>query len=124
MAAGGAQPSPEEGLPRLLALDAELEANGQLGEAEAVLARALAMAPDNPIALHLSGIIAFRRGRPAEAVEPIERAIALLMPTAAKLFHSAICASSTASSGGTTMRSPPAAARPNWTRPTSMSGTI
>jgi Tfp pilus assembly protein PilF len=89
MAAGGAQPSPEEGLPRLLALAAELEANGQLGEAEAVLARALAMAPDNPIALHLSGIIAFRRGRPAEAVEPIERAIAL-MPTAA-LFHRNLC---------------------------------
>src|SRR5438552_2194561 len=84
-----AQPSSENELPRLLALAAEHEAMGQFDEAEGVLGRVLASVPDNPQALHLAGIVAFRRGRPAEAVEPIERAVAL-MPAMA-LFHRNLC---------------------------------
>jgi Tfp pilus assembly protein PilF len=82
-------PSPDETFARLLALAGEHEANGRLDEAEALLNRLLADNPDRPRALHLLGIVTFRKGRASEAVEKVERAIAL-MPNAA-LFHRNLC---------------------------------
>jgi hypothetical protein len=88
-AAAPATPSPEEEFARLVALAGEHEAAGRLDEAEALLRRLLADHPDRPRALHLLGIVTFRKGRLAEAVEHVERAIAL-MPNAA-LFHRNLC---------------------------------
>jgi tetratricopeptide (TPR) repeat protein len=84
-----APPSPEAEFAQLLALAAEHEAAGRLDEAEALLTRLLSDNPDRPRALHLLGIIAFRKGRATDAVAHIERAIAL-MPNAA-LFHRNLC---------------------------------
>jgi Tfp pilus assembly protein PilF len=84
-----ATPSPEEEFARLLALAGEHEAAGRLDEAEALLNRLLAENSDRPRALHLYGIVLFRKGRPDEAVRHVERAIAL-MPNAA-LFHRNLC---------------------------------
>ena len=82
-------PSPEHQLGQLLVLAGEHEEQGRLDEAEAVLDHILAAAPDSPGALHLLGIVAFRRGHLAEAMELIERAIALLPGIA--LFHRNLC---------------------------------
>jgi hypothetical protein len=82
-------PTPEQEFAQLLALAGEHEAAGRLDEAEALLARMLATNPDRPRALHLLGVVAFRKGRMAEAVEHVERAVAL-MPNAA-LFHRNLC---------------------------------
>jgi len=84
-----ARPSPEQEFARLLGLAGEHEAAGRLDEAEAILNRLLAENPDRPRALHLYGIVLFRKGRPDEAVRHVERAIAL-MPDAA-LFHRNLC---------------------------------
>ncbi|HVH80174.1 MAG TPA: tetratricopeptide repeat protein, partial [Stellaceae bacterium] len=84
-----AAPNPEEEFAQQLGLAVEHEAAGRLDEAEALLQRLLADHPDRPRALHLLGIVAFRKGRMTEAVEHVERAIAL-MPNAA-LFHRNLC---------------------------------
>ena len=48
---------------------------GRLGEAEAAYRRALATAPDDPVALHLLGVTAHQSGNHGAAVTLIERAI-------------------------------------------------
>src|SRR4030081_2743149 len=69
---------PEVPLPfgDLMALAGRLEHEKDYAFADRWLERALAAAPDQPDALHLSGIVAFRLGRRDEALTKIERAIA------------------------------------------------
>ena len=62
---------------------------GQLDEAEALCRELLARAPDDPAVLGLDGVLAFRRGRRAEAIARIERAAALAPETA--LFPRNLC---------------------------------
>lgn len=62
-------------LEDLLSLARRLEAEKDYSLADRLLLRALAVAPDQPDALHLSGIVAFRLGRRDEALAKIERAI-------------------------------------------------
>ena len=59
----------------LMTLAARLENDKDFAFADKLLERALSVAPDQPEALHLSGIIAFRLGRRDEALTKIERAI-------------------------------------------------
>jgi hypothetical protein len=59
----------------LMTLAARLENDKDFTFADRLLERALSVAPDQPDALHLSGIIAFRLGRRDEALTKIERAI-------------------------------------------------
>lgn len=63
-------------IAELLTVIARLEANGNLVEADRLLNHVLAVAPQQPDALHLSGIVAFGLGRQQEAAVKIERAIA------------------------------------------------
>jgi Tetratricopeptide repeat/Glycosyltransferase family 9 (heptosyltransferase) len=53
------------------------EKDGRMREADRLLHRILTVAPDHPDALHMAGIVAFRLGRHQEALERMERAIAL-----------------------------------------------
>jgi len=82
-------PNPAEALARQLTLAGEYEAAGRLDEAEIVLNRLLAEDPDRPHALHLLGLVSYRKGRTTEAIELVRRAIAL-MPYAA-LFQRNLC---------------------------------
>jgi tetratricopeptide (TPR) repeat protein len=50
---------------------------GRLNQAEALYRQILNQEPRHPDALHLLGVIAQQRGRPAQAIEMIERAVAL-----------------------------------------------
>ncbi|MGA3001169.1 MAG: tetratricopeptide repeat-containing glycosyltransferase family protein [Acetobacteraceae bacterium] len=59
----------------LMTLAARLENEKDYAFADRLLDRALSVAPDQPDALHLSGIVAFRLGRRDEALTKIERAI-------------------------------------------------
>jgi tetratricopeptide (TPR) repeat protein len=81
--------SQEERLIQVLSAAGEHEAAGRLNEAEALLGQMLSEAPNYPAALHLSGIVAFRSGRGAEAIEKIERAIA--SDDRVALFHRNLC---------------------------------
>lgn len=60
----------------LMTLAARLENEKDYDFADRLLERALIAAPDQPDALHLAGIVAFRLGRREEALAKIERAIA------------------------------------------------
>jgi hypothetical protein len=60
----------------LMVLSARLENEKNYDFADRLLQRALKVAPEQPDALHLSGIVAFRLGRREEALSKIERAIA------------------------------------------------
>ena len=60
----------------VLTLAARLEAEKHFAFADRLLRRALDVAPDEPDALHLSGIVDFRMDRREEALAKIERAIA------------------------------------------------
>jgi hypothetical protein len=64
-------------LSDILTLAGRLEHEKDFSFADRLLRRALETAPDQPDALHLSGIVAFRLGRRDEALEKIERAIRL-----------------------------------------------
>ena len=64
-------------LEDLLSLAARLEAEKNYALADRLLLRAVAVAPEHPDVLHLSGIVAFRLGRRDEALGKIERAIGL-----------------------------------------------
>ena len=63
-------------LAEVLGLAGRLEHEKDFATAKRLLDRALAAAPDDPDALHLSGIIDFRLGRRNEALGKIERALA------------------------------------------------
>jgi hypothetical protein len=69
---------PDVSLPfaDLMALAGRLENEKEFAFADRLLDRALLAAPEQPDALHLSGIVAFRLGRREEALTKIERAIA------------------------------------------------
>ena len=83
------QPAPQEQLRRLLTAAGEHEVAGRLDEADALLAQVFAQAPEQPQALHLAGIIAFRRGQRVEAVQRIEQAV-MRAPNVA-LFRRNLC---------------------------------
>jgi hypothetical protein len=63
-------------MSELFAIAARQEHHGNLAEADRLLNHILGVAPNQPDALHMSGIVAFRLGRPDEAVAKIEQAIA------------------------------------------------
>ncbi len=67
----------------------EYEQAGRLDDAAALLRRMLAVAPLQPDALHLSGIVAFRQGRMEEAADLVEQAIAHGVNT--PLYYRNIC---------------------------------
>ena len=94
------QPGPEVPAPQPPATDAqriaqltqlatEHEQAGRLAEAESVLRTILAEASEHHPALHLLGIVAFKRERVGEAAQLMERSIALAPMEA--LYHRNIC---------------------------------
>jgi hypothetical protein len=74
---------------QLMQLATEHEQAGRLDEAEIILRRVAAEAGDHPPALHLMGIVAFKRDRIAEAAQLMERSIALAPMEA--LYYRNIC---------------------------------
>jgi tetratricopeptide (TPR) repeat protein len=70
-----AQPEVPLAFSDLMTLAARLENEKDYGFADRLLERALNVAPDQPDALHLSGIVDFRLGRREQALTKIERAI-------------------------------------------------
>ena len=63
-------------LGEIFSIAAERERGGKLDEAERLLGHILAAVPLQPDALHLQGIVAFRKGRHAEALDLMQKAIA------------------------------------------------
>jgi len=88
-APAAAAPSPAERLDRLLQVATEHEQAGRLDPAENILRQVLAEAPERHGAVHLMGIVAFRKGDPTQSVQLMERSIALAPGTA--LYHRNIC---------------------------------
>jgi tetratricopeptide (TPR) repeat protein len=84
-----AAPPPAERSAEALALANGLEQQGRFDEAEAALDAFLAETPAEPTVIHQKGIVAFRRGRAAEAAEWMERSTALAPGSA--LFHRNLC---------------------------------
>lgn len=82
-------PSPQQRLAALLGQATEHEQAGRLDMAEAVLTQILGEFPEQPGALHMMGIVAFKKGRIAEAAGLMERSIARAATTA--LYHRNIC---------------------------------
>ncbi len=74
------RPVPANGVPvpagEIFAVATEYVEAGRLDAAERMLGHILAVAPAQPEALHLKGLIAFRRGRTDEAAVLMERSIA------------------------------------------------
>ncbi len=62
-------------LHEVYAVAAEYERAGRIDDAERLLQHILAAQPQQPDALHLGGIVAFRRGRTEEAVERLQAAV-------------------------------------------------
>jgi tetratricopeptide (TPR) repeat protein len=62
-------------LGHVLRIAEEYQRADRLDDADDLLARTLAVAPQQPDALHLAGLVAFRRGRFAEAAALVERAL-------------------------------------------------
>ena len=97
--AGGPQPqvvsmaapasTPAQRVAQLMQLAAGHEQAGRLDEAEATLRLVLAEAGDHHPALHLMGIVAFKLNRTGEAVQLMERSVALAPMEA--LYHRNIC---------------------------------
>ncbi|HEV2303298.1 MAG TPA: tetratricopeptide repeat protein [Stellaceae bacterium] len=85
----GAPPVPDERLAQLLNLASEHDRAGRLEAAAQTLAGILAETPEQPAALHMLGIVTFRRGDQIEAARLMERAIARAPANA--LFHRNIC---------------------------------
>jgi hypothetical protein len=84
-ATGGRAPDSEIMVPmpisELFAIASRYEQNGRMEEADRLLLRMLETAPNQPDCLHMSGIVAFRLGRQAEALEKMEKAIELGIDT-------------------------------------------
>jgi tetratricopeptide (TPR) repeat protein len=78
-----------ERIQQLMRLATEHDQSGRLDEAETVLRHVLAELANHPPALHLLGIIAFKRDRIAESAQLMERSIAAAPMEA--LFHRNIC---------------------------------
>jgi hypothetical protein len=76
-------------MAELYGIAMQQEQSGRLDDADRLLGRILAVLPDQPDALHLSGLVAYRLGRPDEALAKIERAIANGVDTA--LYFRNIC---------------------------------
>jgi hypothetical protein len=72
-----AQPGQKVTLGEVLGEITGLEREGRLEEADALAERVLAAAPSHPHVLHLAGIVAYRRGRIAQAAERMERSMQL-----------------------------------------------
>jgi tetratricopeptide (TPR) repeat protein len=68
-------------LMEVLRLAGEAEAAGRYEEAKRFLDYILAAEPNEPSALHLSGVVAFRLGNPEKALELMERSLALGIDT-------------------------------------------
>jgi tetratricopeptide (TPR) repeat protein len=94
------RPAPEVTLPperasgaqriaQLMQLATEHEQAGRLDEADSILRHVIAEAGDHPPALHLMGIVAFRKDRIDESVRLMERSIALAPLEA--LYYRNIC---------------------------------
>jgi predicted TPR repeat methyltransferase len=64
-------------LPEALSVAIQLHRAGHSEEAEIVYRRILAIAPDQPDALHFLGVLSHQRGRSAAAIELIAKSIAL-----------------------------------------------
>jgi Tfp pilus assembly protein PilF len=88
-AAPAQQPSAAERIDRLIAVATEHEQAGRLDLAENMLGQVLAEAPERPGAVHLMGIVAFRKGRVGEAVGLMERSVGLAPEVA--LYRRNIC---------------------------------
>jgi Tfp pilus assembly protein PilF len=86
---GTAAPNPQERPAALLNEASAHEQAGRLDMAESILGQILAETPEQPAALHLSGIVAFRKGRIGEAAALMERSIARLATNA--IYHRNIC---------------------------------
>lgn len=84
-----APPMPAESLAQLLNEASAHEKAGRLDLAESVLGQILAKMPEQPAALHFSGIVAFKKGRIAESAALMERSIAQLPDNA--IYHRDIC---------------------------------
>ena len=87
--AGAAPPAAPARLAELLKLANQHEQAGRLDAAESTLNQILAEMPEQPAALHMLGIVAYRRGRREEAAKLMERSIARVPANA--LFHRNIC---------------------------------
>lgn len=72
-------------LEQAMHLAGQLQAEGRLPEAEAILRQILQVQPDHAHALHLLGVIAHQSGKPELAIELIEKAIQQNSQVA--LFH-------------------------------------
>lgn len=88
-AATAAPPSPTERIDRLLAAATEHEQAGRLDAAETALKEILAEAPERHGAVHLMGIVAFRKARVQEAAQCMERSIEMAPQMA--LYRRNIC---------------------------------
>src|SRR5439155_1679913 len=72
----GAAPAKKElGLPEAMAYARELEQDNRLEAADELYRRILALAPDYPDASNFRGVVAFRLGRPAEALDRMAEAL-------------------------------------------------
>jgi Tfp pilus assembly protein PilF len=74
---------------QLMQLAVEHEEAGRLDQAESILRHIMGEAGDHHPALHLMGIVAFKKKRPLEAVQWIERSIALAPMT--PLYYRNVC---------------------------------
>jgi predicted TPR repeat methyltransferase len=74
------QPEPERELTidEAIAIAIHLQQFDRLAEAEVVYSQILAAAPDHPQALHYAGVLAHQVGRSDDAVELIEKSLALV----------------------------------------------
>jgi tetratricopeptide (TPR) repeat protein len=86
---GAGPPAAPGRLAELLKQANEHEQAGRLDAAETALKEILAAAPEQPAALHMLGIIAYRRGHQEEAAKLMERSIARAPANA--LFRRNIC---------------------------------
>lgn len=75
----GTQETGKQVVPLSEALEklARLEQENKLGEADDLANRMLAAMPEHPHILHLAGIVAYRNGRTAQAIERMEKAEAI-----------------------------------------------
>ena len=64
-------------IAEVFTIAARQERSGNLAEADRLLGYVLAVAPKQPDALHMAGIVAFRLGRQEEGLAKIEQAIVL-----------------------------------------------